>query len=238
MGVTGLDALECDAVLNCPAYTAGTFGQLMVLFSYYPLWMTLMFFGASWVRAELVLSLIGFALMADTGINWALRELIAQPVPTPGCGEQYGMPAAATQHSVVVCLLVLAMIVRWRLFVSLWALVLLYAFVGFATLSAVWIGLNSADQLLVGGAIGVLWAAVYAVVINWLLVPHIPRIARWPLVRWFGFRNTICAPRPLSWYRAMAVGNVFVPGVDDDDDGADAGSDGFDGAGSDGTDSD
>ena len=190
-----LRRIGCLVEPRCPDYIDNLFGAFLVTADLFPVTMTLVFFGASLIRSEFVLFYTSLGLTADYWINYALRQIFRQMPPVPGCGEQFEMPALSTQHAVFVTMLMLLVVVRWRIYVSEWKCFVLFAFVGTVTYARVYIGFNTAAQLLAGAGVGLLHGLAWFALYNWWVHPHVDSIIGWPVVRWFDFRNTLCVPR-------------------------------------------
>jgi hypothetical protein len=172
-------------------YVDTWWGQFLVAADLFPLLMTLVIFGFSIQRSEFITFYGGLTLSANLWINVALRQLFDRPPPAPPCGGQRQMPALSTQHSVCIALFALLVVTLWRLRASLRNLAVLMAFVATVTYARIYIGKNSVPQLLAGAGFGVVVAlssfAFYVVVVH----RHVDVIIRWPVVRWFGFANTL-----------------------------------------------
>lgn len=187
-----LGDIGCVVAPICPEYVDSLWGAFLVLADFFPVTITLIFFGASLIRAEFVLFYISLGLTVDYWLNYALRAAIGDPPPTPGCGEAGEMPALATQHAVFITAMALLVICRWRVYFSEWKTFVLFAFVSIVTYARVYIGYNTPAQLLVGAAVGLAHALCWFALFHWLLAPRVERVIRWPLVRWGGFKNTVC----------------------------------------------
>lgn len=177
---------ECSGI-----YVDSWWGQLLVAIDLFPLTMTLVIFGASVRRSEFIMFYGGLTLSVNLWLNYGLRRAFQQPGPAPPCGGNFQMPALATQHSVCIALFVLLVVAAWSLRVSMRNMSVLMAFVGTVTYARIYIGKNSAQQLMAGVGFGTLMALASFFLYRWLIHPYVEHIIRWPIVRWFGFANTL-----------------------------------------------
>lgn len=200
-----LREIDCVVIDDCPDYVSSAFGAFLVVIDLFPMWVPLVFFSVSLWQAELIFSIFGIAISADYWINFGLRQAFQQPPPTPGCGEQYEMPALATQHAIMACILLLSMIVIWNLYVSEWKLVIMFSFVSLVVFARIYIGYNTAAQLQAGTIAGLVHGLAWIAFIYYLIYPHMDDIIRWPIVRWFGFQNDICRPRSYRSYETVTA---------------------------------
>ena len=107
--------LECAYVGVCPLYdeTVGI-GHFFILADFYPLCLTIGMYAVSIYCVEIYLFFISLVLTFDWPLNLALRYIIAQPGPFPGCGSEFEMPSFATQHIVLFDTLLTSFVIIWR----------------------------------------------------------------------------------------------------------------------------
>jgi predicted small integral membrane protein len=208
---------DTDAVIIgvCVNYVSNWIGKGLFVINLFPWILTIMAFTASRVRREFSLFVLGVASSMNIFLNWALRWIIQQPPPIPGCGETYEMPALATQHSIFITMLLLFGMAAWNVYVSEENLVIAFAFLAVTTFARVYIGFNTAAQLIVGACVGVVHALLWMSLFYYLIVPRIAWfLSHWPFT-YMRYVDTICVHRP--YRRFMPASHRDANNNDDGD---------------------
>ncbi len=104
-----------------------------------------------------------------------------------------GMPSFEVQQTTFFVASVLIFRMQWRAphirVLHVVALLVLHVVVSYISL---FFNLNSAAQVVVGGAFGAAFALLYQLLVFCLPYPHFDAILGWRLVRWFGYADTYC----------------------------------------------
>jgi membrane-associated phospholipid phosphatase len=190
--------IGCIVEPYCPAYVPTNIGAILVAIDLFPVWIPLFVLLISLAQSEIVLTLFSLAWFTDDYLNSGLQSLFANPPPTVGCGNTYEMPSFATEHMVMIDVMVFLLVVRWKLYISEWRIFMALAFNAAATYARLYIGYNTPQQLYVGAVVGFGYGILWYAVIEYLARNWLDRFVRWPVVRWFYLRNDICQKRSLA----------------------------------------
>lgn len=184
--------LSFYALNFCPVLKRNKFYELLVLSRYAAYSVQFFLWVLGLLLKEFHLVLLGLSLTIDGLLNYALREIIRQPTPNPGCGETFGMPSFAAQHVAVLYVLVVSFPVVWKSRPSWWGLFLMTVLYLIASLAQVSIGYNTAFQVLIGTIIGAAEGIIYQFIIFVIITKYWNTLRRWKIVRWLGITNDYC----------------------------------------------
>ncbi len=206
----GIGEIETWALLNCP-YTPNFATPYLVLTRYVTLAITLALYAVGLRYRELYLLLLGIGVTVNAAVNGLLKRAFVQPVPFATCGFDHvfctdpvtmtavacGMPAFECQDTSFFVVSLMLYAFQWhhphiRFFHSL----LLVAWMALVAYAHSFFGFNSAAQIVVGAAIGALFALLWQLLIWTWLYPYFDKILRFAPVRWLGYRDTLCRSYP------------------------------------------
>lgn len=183
---------ECVVVPVCPLFIEGFFlTNYFILIDYWPTIVSIAIYAVSCYHYELYFLLFGFCLTFDWAFNTGLQYAFAQPPRFPGCGNTYEFPSFSAQHIVLFITLVLCFFSWWDASISPFRLFLLQLFGTIVLLARIYLGINTASQLIVGGLFGLAEGIVLNYVLYYILENYSSRIETWKIYVLAGLRNTI-----------------------------------------------
>lgn len=191
-GFLNLYNIEC-ASLDCPLYVSvPIIGPLFIAADYFPLIITIAMFSVTLYHYELYFFLISLILTFDWGLNVALQYIIRQPARFSGCGSKYEMPSFSTQHAMLFLTLIITFFALFRYRMAPSKIFLAMFLTVFVILARVYIGINTAQQLVIGAFVGVLEGVAFQCIIYFCIYPYFNQIVTWKVAVLIGLENNIC----------------------------------------------
>jgi membrane-associated phospholipid phosphatase len=168
-----IDRLSTYFDINCPLYQDDFLGNIFVLFSYAPAFVSYFLLGVSFVRKEVYFFLLGIITFIDTnGINAGLQAAFNSPPPFPGCGRNdKGMPATASEAAYILYALLFTFPLFYRRSLSLYHALLAAVIVSLLQISEMGLGLATPQQALAGAFVGTFVGIAWQFLIHLIVYP-------------------------------------------------------------------
>lgn len=162
---------------------------------YMSLWLSIVFYVASFGYRELYLLFFGLGLTIDGWINYGLRYAFKQPAPIEGCGDQYGMPSFEVQNTTFFITMGISFAIFYRTHMRFFFLVLMTCAPPAVGIAVIQLNYNTPAQVFFGCLTGILTGSLYQFLLYYVVRHWFPRIAQW---RWV---------RAMGWVDSMATGS-------------------------------
>lgn len=193
--MSGWDQLlrvECTVIGDCPAYVPGTWGAFLVVIDWHPVWVPIILFFVSLAPYEVIFLFFSLILTTMYWSNYGMRAALRDPSPTAGCGDEFQMPALASQQAVLLGMLIVLMLVYYNVYVSFTRRFMIEAYVVAAIYARVYIGFNTGAQLLAGAIAGLLAGYAWFLFLVLTVMPYVPMALTTRPVRFLGLCNNVC----------------------------------------------
>ena len=147
-----------------------------------------------------------FCIDPDVPTHNACGEPGTLPIPSPPgatCGADLaeaclpcvpcGMPALEPQLTAFTVASIGIFAMQWRYsHIRIYHFALLLLFYAAVMYTHVFFNFNTSAQVMVGALVGASAALLWQAFVFFVAYPNIDRVLRWPLVRYFGYHDTLC----------------------------------------------
>lgn len=182
---------------TCKNFTDDYISEAMIIFNYFPIYLTMIVFALSFnSRSEALI----WILLSGGLFNWlisaGIRWLISAPGPQGECFVEQQMPAYATDiltFTIITALVCSTFI--YKVYLSSRTTIFLATFAPFALYSNIWLRINTGPQLLAGLGLGLGEALLYCLLVAWIVDTKF-------IEKWLINRNYIFA----------LIQNTMIPG--------------------------
>lgn len=172
------DQVEC-IVKDCPLYVHRDWSAFLLAITPFPLYLTAGLFTLSLYQQEIYVLLVSFVLTSNYVLNWALQLILNDPPRFPNCYMKFGAPSFASQHLVLIDVIVLTFpFFFWRP-IQFKALVVARFLVCFTMFAWIYIGANTPWELLVGAIVGLFYGLLFQFLMRFVVASNIQWILSW-----------------------------------------------------------
>jgi membrane-associated phospholipid phosphatase len=165
-GILDISNLECIVVNTCPYYDPRPFfSPLFILLDYYPIYVNITLWMLTFYCWEFIFTYIGGCLFIDMILNYAIKYIVKSQPRSPGCGTTYEMPSYATEQIMLLNTLSFCIIILWNRKIQLSKISLMVIVTTLIIVSRVYIGINTKQELIIGGVIGTIEGYIYTFIL-------------------------------------------------------------------------
>lgn len=202
-----LDELVYAAKVQCHLDSDDVVTRLLLLTRFSVIALALLMFFASLKYKEIYLLFLSIALKLNIFLNELLSDvIIKQSAPSIDCNNDnpalvvmghemnvYGMPSFIAQHVYFFITVSLTYALLWRVRLSFLTLLALLGYAALACTAQVVLLYNTAWQVVVGAAVGIVFGVLYQAFIYYALSPYFEWIVSTRVFSYFEYRDGMCS---------------------------------------------
>lgn len=179
----------------CGPYEQSTLSALFAYLRYAPYFIIVVNYTVSFWYKELYFLLFSIGLTIDGIINHALNEHFEEEhgaIRVESCPALWGSVIAyQVQHVAFYITFTLGYMLLYQPRAKLWHIALAFLFFDLVVIGAHFMNFHTSEAIVLGAIIGTQIAQTFQTLIHWCIIPYMPRILRFRLVMYFGYKDSL-----------------------------------------------